>query len=91
MDPTPLQHLRHQKGWRLITVAEKLKEKNTPVSWPTLVNFDRGYRAVIIRDKKGNKVREEKRKYSPGRHTCEDIARLFKANPEEIYQDRSKE
>lgn len=91
MNPAPLKHLRHQKGWRLTEVSIKLKAQGTPISWPTLVNIDHGYRSVIVRDKAGKKIREKKAAYKPFRRTLADIAKLFKVKPEDVYEDRSKE
>lgn len=81
LEPTPLQRCRHKKGWRLVTVKQKLIEKGTPVSWPILVNIDRGFKRV-----KGKNF-----SYKPTNRTLADIGKLFHKKPEEMYEDRSKE
>ena len=81
LNPTPLQKCRHKKGWRLVTVKQKLIERGTPVSWPILVNVDRGFKMV-----KGKKM-----PYHPFDRTLADIGRLFKKKAKDIYEDRSQE
>lgn len=89
MKPAPLRELRQKKGWRLIHVSEQLIKRGTPVSWPILINIDRGYKAIITRDSNSKIINIHKKKYNPSRHTKADIAKLFKVKPEEIYADRS--
>lgn len=91
MNPTPLKHLRHKKAWTLSEVSKRLSEQGTPCSFPTLVNIDRGFKKNIIRDSKGNKIKESKKKYSPNRRTLADIAKLFKVDATLVYDDRSKD
>ena len=87
---TPLQKLRHQKGWRLIRVQRELQKQGTPISWPTLINIDRGFKVVVIRDENKQILEERKLPYKPGKRLLTDIADLFDVPVKKIYQDRSQ-
>lgn len=89
MKPAPLRELRHKKGWRLVHVSEQLIKRGTPVSWPILINIDRGYKVLILRDNTKKIISIQIKKYNPSRHTKNDIAKLFKVKPQQIYADRS--
>lgn len=89
--PTPLQKLRHKKAWTLSELNLKLIEAKTPVSFPTLINIDRGYRSKVLRDEFGKIDRREKLPYHPNPRTLADIARLFNVKPSSVYKDRSKQ
>lgn len=88
MEPTPLQHLLHKKAWSLTDLEDRLKENNTPCSYPTLIMIKHGYRSKRIKNNDG-KITKVKIKYQPNRRTLTDIAKIFKVNPLEIYQDRT--
>lgn len=91
LNPTPLEKLRHKKGWRLNRVETELKERGTPISYPTLLRIEHGYRTVVERDKEGNIVSEKKMPYTPRPGYLLILAKLFKVkNANEIYEDRSK-
>lgn len=90
MKPTPLRNLRHKKGWRLNLVHKKLMAQGTPVSWPTLLKIDHGFKKDIIR-KNGVIVKEKKIPYNPSSRILADIAKLFKVKAKDMYQDRSKD
>lgn len=90
MDPTPLQHLLHEKAWTLSDLCIELKKRNTPCSYITLLLLKKGYRTKKTRDKFGEIIKEEKITYNPNRRTLADIAKVFKVKPEEVYADRSK-
>lgn len=81
MDPTPLRKFRHQKGWRLVRVETELKKKKIPISWPMLVNLDRGF-------KTNNGIKE---KYFPGEVIRKKLAKLMGIKPAKVYADRSKD
>lgn len=81
MDPTPLRKFRHQKGWRLIQVETELKKKKIPISWPMLVNIDRGYKT------KG----KIKLSYFPGEIIRKKLSKLMNLKPNKVYADRSKD
>lgn len=87
---TPLQKLRHIKGWRLVKLHQALKENDTPISWPILVNIDRGYKVKTIRDKNKKIIEKVKLPYKPGRGFLTDIGRIFEVPAKKVYQDRSK-
>ena len=87
---TQMQKLRHRKGWRLVQLHEALKENDTPISWPILVNIDRGYKIKIVRDKNKKIVERIKLPYKPGRGFLTDLGKLLDAPANKIYQDRSK-
>lgn len=93
LKPTPLVKLRHKKGWRLTRVHIELKKKGTPISYPTLLRIEHGYRTVIIRDKKTKEIIEEKKmSYNPRAGYLMILAKLFDVKaPNSIYEDRSKE
>lgn len=92
LNPTPLQKLRNRKGWRLNRVAEELKKRGTPISWPTLLMIDHGFRSVIIRDKEGQIIKEGKKPYKPRPGYLMILAKLFKVKDySTMYEDRSKE
>ncbi len=80
LNPTPLKKCRHAKGWRLVRVKKELIKIGTPVSWPTLVMVDNGYRSV-----KG-----KKKAYKPNMSTLIFLGKLFKKKPKSMYKDRSK-
>lgn len=88
MEPTPLQHLLHKKTWTLTYLQARLKENNTPCSYPTLLMIKNGYRSKRVKNKDGH-LTKVKIKYKPNRRTLTDIAKIFKVNPLEIYQDRN--
>lgn len=90
INATPLQTLRHQKGWRLIQVHEKLKDAGTPVSWPTLLKIDHGYVKKIIR-KDGVIIKEKRLPYKPNPRILSDIGKLFHVKAKDMYKDRSKD
>lgn len=81
LEPTPLQRFCHKKGWRLVRVKEELIARGTPVSWPILVNINRGFKMV-----KGKKF-----PYHPTNRILIDIGKLFKKKAAQMYEDRSKE
>lgn len=87
---TPLKKLRHKKGWRLIKVKQELDKRGTPISWPTLLKIEHGYKTGIIRGLNGKILKEQKLLYRPSRRTLADIAKLFKVDIKDVYQDRSK-
>lgn len=89
--PTPLQKLRHKKAWTLSQLYLKLREAETPISFPTLILLDHGYRSKVIRDENGKISRKEKLPYTPNPRTLADIARLFNVKPSAVYEDRSKQ
>lgn len=93
LKPTPLQIHRNKKGWRLVRVDQELKKKGTPISWPTLIKIDHGFRSVIIRHKiTRKKIKEKKMAYKPRAGYLMILAKLFKVkNPNKMYEDRSKE
>lgn len=93
LKPTPLENLRHKKGWRLVQVKEELKKRGTPISYPTLLRIEHGYRIVITRDKAtGEVIKEKKMPYKPRPGYLMILAKLFKVKDEKsIYEDRSKE
>ncbi len=91
MNPSLLAELRHQKGWRLIQVHQKLKDRDTPVSWPTLLKIDHGYKTVVVRNRKGRVTGERKIPYKPTRGILRDIAGLFKVKVSKVYEDRSND
>lgn len=93
LKPTPLVKLRHKKGWRLTRVHTELQKKGTPISYPTLLRIEHGYRTVIIRDKKTKEIIEEKKmRYNPRAGYLMILAKLFDVKaPNSIYEDRSKE
>lgn len=92
LNPTPLQKLRHKKGWRLNRVEQELKKRGTPISWPTLLLIDHGFRSVITRDKEGEIIREQKKPYKPRPGYLMILAKLFKVkDANTMYEDRSKE
>lgn len=90
--PTPLQKLRHKKGWRLTRVHKELKKKGTPISYPTLLRIEHGYRTEVIRDEKTNEILGEKKMpYKPRAGYLMILAKLFNVKaPNSIYEDRSK-
>lgn len=92
LKPTPLQIHRNKKGWRVVRVAQELKKRGTPISWPTLLKIDHGYRSEIIRDKITNEILKEKRiAYKPRVGYLMILAKLFKVkDPNKMYEDRSK-
>lgn len=92
LNPTPLEMLRHKKGWRLIRVKQELQKRGTPISWPTLLRIEHGYRTVIIRDKVTKQIiKEKKMPYKPRTGYLMILAKLFKVkNENSIYEDRSK-
>lgn len=81
MEPTPLRKWRHNKGWRLVRVEKELKSKSIPISWPMLVNIDRGFKT------KG----KIKFSYFPGEAIRKKLSRLMNLKPERVYADRSQE
>lgn len=87
---TPLRRLRHQKGWRLIRVKQELIKQGTPISWPTLLKIDHGYKSAIIRDKQGKIIEEKKMPYTPHPRTLADLAKLFKVKIGKVYQHKNK-
>lgn len=90
LNPTPLEKLRHKKGWRLIRVKKELDARGTPISYPTLLRIEHGYRTVIERDKKGNILQEIKMPYNPRPGYLMILAKLFKVKDANcIYEDRS--
>lgn len=92
LKPTPLEKLRHKKGWRLLRVHKELAKRGTPISYPTLLKIEHGYRSEISRDSSGNISREKKVKYKPRAGYLLILAKLFKVkSPNSIYEDRSKE
>ena len=90
LNPTPLKTLRHKKGWRLSHLCAELKRKETPISWPTLVMIDNGFRAKVKRDENGKIISRKRQKYKPSRHILAALAKFFKVKPDAIYSDRSK-
>lgn len=93
LNPTPHQKLRHKKGWRLVNVKEQLLKRGTPISWPTLLKIDHGFRSVIIRDKiTRKKIKEVRAAYKPRPGYLMILAKLYRVkDPNSIYEDRSKE
>lgn len=93
LNPTPLEKLRHKKGWRLIQVKDELIKRGTPISYPTLLKIEHGYRTVVMRDKiTRKKMKEKKMPYKPRAGYLMILAKLFKMkNENDIYEDRSKE
>lgn len=87
---TRMQKLRHAKGWRLTDLYEKLKEVKTPISWPILVNIDRGFKTEVIRDENKKIIQKKKLPYKPGRGFLADLGKVLDAPANKIYQDRSK-
>lgn len=93
LKPTPLKIHRTKKGWRLVRVDQELKKRGTPISWPTLLKIDHGFRSEIIRDKiTKKKIKEKKVAYKPRTGYLMILAKLFKVkDPNSMYEDRSKE
>ncbi len=93
LKPTPLVKLRHKKGWRLTRVHTELLKRGTPISYPTLLRIEHGYRTVIVRDKITREITKEiKMPYKPRPGYLMILAKLFKVqDANTIYQDRSKE
>lgn len=92
LKPTPLQIHRNKKGWRLNRLEQELKKRGTPISWPTLLIIDHGFRNVITRDKNRNIIKEEKKAHKPRPGHLLILAKLFKvADANTMYEDRSKE
>lgn len=87
--PTPHQILRHKKGWRLVHVHQELLKRGTPVSYPTLLMIDKGFRPVNVRDENKKIISRKKKKYKPSRYTLILLSKLYKVKPEEIYSDRT--
>lgn len=81
MKPTPLRKWRHNKGWRLNCVEKELIRKKIPISWPMLVNIDRGFKT------KG----KIKFSYFPGEAIRKKLSKLMQLKPEKVYADRSQE
>lgn len=81
--PTPLKRCRHKKGWRLVRVKQELIKKGTPISYPTLLTIEHGFKV--------DKETGQKLPYKPGRRLLADLGKLFKKQAEEMYEDRSKE
>ena len=91
LKPTPLEKLRHKKGWRLIRVKQELDKRQTPISYPTLLRIEHGYRTMIVRDDKGAIVNEKKIPYKPRHWHLIQLAKLFNVkNPQKIYENRHK-
>lgn len=81
MNPTPLRKFRHKKGWRLVQVERELKRKKISISWPMLVNIDRGFKT------KG----KIKFSYFPGETIRKKLSKLMGIEPAKVYIDRSKD
>lgn len=82
MNPTPVQHRLHELTWSLTRLHQELKKKQTPITYPTLINIKRGYKLI----------NGKKKKYSPSlRTTLADIGKVLKIKPEQVYEDRSSE
>lgn len=92
LNPTPLEILRNKKGWRLNRVHQELKKRGTPISYPTLLRIEHGYRSVIVRDKITKEIlKEKKMPYKPRPGYLMILAKLFRvADENSIYEDRSK-
>jgi hypothetical protein len=84
MEPTPLKEFRHKKGWRLNRVESELIKRKIPISWPTLIKIDNGYKSVIIKNTDGT-MQRKKAKYNPSNKNLKKLAKLTGINYKNIY------